>query len=65
MADGIYINAGNIKPRLQNQIRWLAAFRNPVFYKNLAMGIATFDTPRIIYLGNDEEGHIHSILPNH
>lgn len=59
MADGIYINAGNIKPRLQNQIRWLAAFRNPVFYKNLAMGIATFDTPRIIYLGSDEEGHIH------
>ncbi len=59
MADGIYINAGNIQPRLQNQIRWLAAFRNPVFYKNLAMGIATFDTPRIIYLGSDEEGHIH------
>ena len=59
MANGIYINAGNIKPRLQNQIRWLAAFRNPVFYKNLAMGIATFDTPRIIYLGSDEEGHIH------
>ena len=59
LADGIYINTGNIKPRLQNQIRWLAAFRNPVFYKNLAMGLATFDTPRIIYLGNDVEGYIH------
>ena len=59
LADGIYINAGNLKPRLQNQIRWLAAFKNPVFYKNLAMGIANFDTPRIIYLGSDEEGHIH------
>lgn len=53
LADGIYINAGNLKPRLQNQIRLLAAFKNPVFYKNLAMGIATFDTPRIIYLGSD------------
>ncbi len=59
LADGIYINTGNLKPRLQNQMRWLAAFRNPVFYKNLAMGIANFDTPRIIYLGSDEEGHIH------
>ena len=48
LADGTDINAGNLKPRLQNQIRWLAAFKNPVFYKNLAMGIATFDTPRII-----------------
>ena len=59
LADGIYINAGNLKPRLQNQIRWLAAFKNPVFYKNLAMGIATFDTPRIIYLGSDIDGYIH------
>ena len=59
LADGIYINTGNLKPRLQNQIRWLAAFKNPVFYKNLAMGIANFDTPRIVYLGSDEEGHIH------
>lgn len=59
LADGIYINTGNLRPRLQNQIRWLAAFKNPVFYKNLAMGIATFDTPRIIYLGGDEDGHIH------
>ena len=59
MADGIYINTDNIKPLLQNQIRWLAAFKNPVFYKNLAMGIANFDTPRIIYLGSDEDGYIH------
>lgn len=59
LADGIYINTGNIKPRLQNQIRRLAAFKNPVFYKNLAMGLATFDTPRIIYLGGDEDGYIH------
>lgn len=59
LADGIYVNTGNLKPRLQNQIRWLAAFKNPVFYKNLAMGIANFDTPRIVYLGSDEEGYIH------
>lgn len=59
LADGIYINSGNIKPRLQNQIRRLAALNNPVFYKNMAIGIANFDTPRIIYLGSDEDGYIH------
>lgn len=59
LADGIYIHAGNLKPRLQNRIRRLAAFKNPVFYKNLAMGITTFGTPRIVYLGSDEDGYIH------
>lgn len=33
LADGVYIDALNLKPRLQNQIRCMAAFDNPIFYK--------------------------------
>ncbi|MBP1682472.1 MAG: type restriction enzyme, res subunit, partial [Ignavibacteriaceae bacterium] len=38
LANQIYIDIENVKPRLQNQIRRLAAFSNPEFYKNQAMG---------------------------
>lgn len=41
MANRIYIDIENIKPRMQNQIRRLAAFNNPEFYKNQAMGFST------------------------
>ena len=58
LSDGIYIAADNLKPRLQNQIRRLAAFGNPVFYKNQAMGLSNFASARYIYLGSDEEGYI-------
>lgn len=39
LADGIYVFAENLAPRIQNRIRELAAFRNPAFYKNQAMGL--------------------------
>ncbi len=58
LSDGIYIAAANLKPRLQNQIRRLAAFSNPVFYKNQAMGLSNFANARYIYLGSDEKGYI-------
>lgn len=54
----IYIDSGNLKARLQNQIRRLAAFRNPVFSKNLAMGLSNYANSRYIYLGQDENGYI-------
>ena len=38
LSDGIYVDAVNLRPRIQNQIRRMAAFSNPVFYKNQAMG---------------------------
>lgn len=31
LADGVYVDALNMNARLQNQIRSLATFRNPVF----------------------------------
>ena len=58
LADGIYISAENLAPRIQNRIRELAAFCNPAFYKNLAMGLSNFANARYIYLGRDEGGYI-------
>ena len=37
-ANLVYVESGNLKPRLQNQIRRLAAFSNPVFFRNQAIG---------------------------
>ncbi len=58
LADGIYIETDNLLPRIQNRIRELAAFKNPVFYKNQAMGLSNFSNSRYIYLGCDENGYI-------
>ena len=38
LGDGIYVDTLNLMPRLQNQIRSMAAFDNPVFYKNKRLG---------------------------
>lgn len=58
LSNGVYVNTANIKPRIQNQIRRMAAFLNPVFYKNQAMGLSNFENYRYIYLGSDEGGFI-------
>ncbi len=58
LADGVYVETANLKPRIQNRIRELAAFRNPAFYKNQAMGLSNFANARFIYLGNDDNGYI-------
>lgn len=58
LADAIYVNTSNLKPQIQNQIRELAAFSNPVFFKNQAMGLSNFDNARFIYLGKDINGYI-------
>ena len=54
----IYVDASNLKPRIQNRIRRMAAFANPVFYKNQAMGLSNFANGRYVYLGQDENGYI-------
>ena len=61
LADGIYIDKRNLKPRLQNAIRRLAAYSNPQFFQNLALGFSTRETPRIVYDGYDEGDYI--VLP--
>ena len=58
LADKVYVNKTGIKPRLQNKIRRLAAYNNPEYFKNQAMGISTFGIPRIVYSGEDTEQYI-------
>ena len=49
LADKAYVDKTDIKPRLQNKIRRLAAYNNPEYFKNQGMGISTFGIPRIVY----------------
>lgn len=58
LANQIYIDIENVKPRLQNQIRRLAAFSNPEFYKNQAMGFSTQGIARIISCSQDVEHYV-------
>ncbi|WP_242848156.1 hypothetical protein [Ruminococcus sp. HUN007] len=58
LADKVYISTKNIKPRLQNLLRRMAAFSNPEFYKKSRMGFSVKGIPRIVYCGSDEGGYI-------
>ena len=58
LADRIYISTDNLKPRIQNQIRRMAAFSNPIFFKNKSMGLSNYNKTRFIYLGEDDNGYI-------
>ena len=58
LSNGVYVNTVNLQPRIQNRIRRMAAFFNPVFYKNQAMGLSNFDHNRYIYLGSEEGGFL-------
>ena len=56
LSNGLYVDCLNLKPRIQNRIRRMAAFSNPIFYKNQKIGTSNFDTSRWIYLGKDHLG---------
>lgn len=58
LTNGVYVDTANLRPRIQNQIRRMAAFPNPVFYKNRAMGLSNFENYSYIYLGSDEGGYL-------
>lgn len=58
LANQIFIEKENVKSRMQNQIRRMAAYSNPEFYKNQAMGFSTQGIPRIVYCGSDTEDYI-------
>ena len=42
LGNGVYIDTLNLMPRIQNQIRSLAAFDNPEFYKNKRLGYSNY-----------------------
>ena len=58
IADKVYIDTKNMKPRMQNALRRMAAFSNPDFYKKAAMGLSTKGIPRIVFCGYDDSGYI-------
>lgn len=58
LSNGIYVDTLNIMPRLQNQIRSMAAFDDPEFYKNRRMGYSNYYNHSVIYLGKDTNGYI-------
>ena len=58
LADGVYVDTLNIMPRLQNQIRSLAAFDNPEYYKNKRLGYSNYYNYSAVYMGKDIDGYI-------
>lgn len=59
LSNGIYVDVLNLKPAIQNTIRRMAAFGNPIYYKNQAIGTTNFDISQWIYLGkNHLSGYI-------
>lgn len=58
LSDGVYIDTLNLMPRIQNQIRSLAAFDNPVFYKNKRLGYSNYYNFSAVYMGKDIDGYI-------
>ncbi len=58
LGDGVYVDTLNLMPRLQNQIRSMAAFDNPVFYKNKRLGYSNYYNFSAVYMGKDVDGYI-------
>jgi len=58
LSDGVYVDTLNLMPRIQNQIRSLAAFDNPVFYKNKRLGYSNYYNFSAIYMGKDVDGYV-------
>ena len=56
--DGADVDALNLTPRLQNQIRCMATFGNPVFYKNKRLGYSNYYNFSMVYMGEDVDGYI-------
>ena len=58
IADMLYIRVTGITERALNQIRRLAAFRNPQFYQAQAMHMPVWNKPRIICCAEFDNGYL-------
>lgn len=58
LSNGVYVDTLNLMPRIQNQIRSMAAFDNPEFYKNKRLGYSNYYNFSAVYLGKDMDGYI-------
>jgi superfamily II DNA or RNA helicase len=54
----VFVEKADLPSPLIAQIRRLAAFQNPEFYKKQAMRMSTWDTPRIIGCAENLEKHV-------
>ncbi|MBE6416903.1 MAG: DEAD/DEAH box helicase [Akkermansiaceae bacterium] len=54
----LYFRTDNLKPRFRNVLRRLASFRNPLYYRNRAMGFSVKGLSRIIPCYTEDEAYI-------
>ncbi len=58
LAQRLFITKAGLPPALLNQIKRLAAFQNPEFYKKQRMRLSTAGTPRVIACAEEFAEHI-------
>lgn len=58
LADGVYFAKNELTPPLSNRLVRLAAFQNPAFYRNQAMRLSVWNTPRVIGCAENHPDHI-------
>jgi superfamily II DNA or RNA helicase len=58
LAQRLFVSKAELPPGLLNQIKRLAAFQNPEFYKKQRMRLSTAGTPRVIACAEEFPEHI-------
>jgi superfamily II DNA or RNA helicase len=58
LAQRLYVEKAGLPPSLLNQLKRLAAFQNPEFYKKQRMRLSTVTTPRVISCAEELATHI-------
>src|SRR5262249_136697 len=53
LAQKLFVDKAGLPPQVLNQIKRLAAFQNPEFYKKQSMRLSTALTPRVISCAED------------
>ncbi len=54
----LYVRTDNLRPRFCNTLRRLASFRNPLFFRNRAMGLSVKGISSIIPCFDEDEAYI-------
>ena len=58
LSQRLFVEKKGLPPALIAQVRRLAAFQNPEFYKKQAMRLSTWNTPRIICCAENLDHHV-------
>ena len=58
LSDKLYIKKNNLSNGLKRKLRQLSAYTNRDYFRNQAMSMPNYDTPRFIYLGEDVGDYI-------